>query len=184
MTMIFDEESEQDSVDRFDAETAEVDSPLEPEGEVIPPMGVPEAEDDFPLESLITPNLCGLLLSIPGAVQARQTGHEFWRLDAEEKELLGSASQPFAVWLVRRYLGEGVGMFAAVGVALAAVYAPRQIREMQERAAEKKAGRRSPPAENSAPNPRTSPAEYQQSSANGDVGSRWNNEGFSVPFQE
>lgn len=174
---IFDEESEEDSVSRFDQETAEVDEPLE--GEVIPPTDQEaDAEDSFPLETLVTAEVCGLLFSIPGAVRARQTGHKFWLLDDEEKELIGKASQPLMVYLVRKYLGEGVGMFAATAVALTAIYAPRQLKEVQLHREEKRnPGRREAP-------PPTSPGESQPSSESGDVGSQSNSGDWGVNFRE
>jgi hypothetical protein len=176
--MIFDEESEADSTARFDQETAEVDSPIEPEGEVIPPPhGDDTAEDSFPLEALITPAICGLILSMPGMIQAKRTGHEWWKLDEEEKQLLGEASQPLAVYLVRKYLGEGVGMFAAAAVALTAVYAPRQIREMQE-------ARDPASSAQSQPTPRSSQGGSRPSSVSEDAGSQSSSGDFSVPFRE
>jgi hypothetical protein len=183
---IFDEESEEDSTSRFDHETAEVDSALEPEGEVIPPPhGDDSAEDDFPLETLVTAEVCGLLFSIPGAIRARQTGHEFWLLDEEEKKLIGGASQPLMVYLVRKYLGEGVGMFAATAVALTAIYAPRQLREVQESRREKRnPGNTSRESARPAQPPPTSRAASPPSSASEDAGSQSSSGDWGIPFKE
>lgn len=182
MTTIFDEETEQASDERFERETAGVGQPLEtPEGEVIAP---PAPEPEVPLETLITPQLCGLIMSIPGLIRAKQTGHEWWKLDNEEKQLLGEAWQPFAVWAVRKYLGETVGMFTAAAVATVLVYSPRQIREMQERPSKRGPGAppKSPPSQ--PPDRQDSPVEYQPSSVNEDVGSPANSGGWHVNFQE
>jgi len=181
--MIFDEETEEESVSRFDTETAEVDSPLEPEGEVIPPSAADEAAaESLPLESLVTPQLCGLLMSLPGAVRARQTGHEFWNLSEEEKQLAGELSQPLMVYLVRRYLGDGVGMFAATAAILAAMYGPRQLREMQEQEQAKR--NRTNQAGTSERKPPTSQAAYPPSSENADAARAASNGGWGVHFQE
>jgi hypothetical protein len=178
MSTIFDEETEEQATERFDRETAGIGGRMEPEGEVIPPE---QAEESFPLESLVTVELCGLLFSLPGSIRAKQTGHEFWKLDDEEKNLLGTASQPLMVYLVRRFLGEGVGMYAATAAALAAVYLPRQMREAQEQAAAKKRGP-GPAKPNGAAQP--SQAEYPQSSASVDAASHASSADWGVPFRE
>ena len=181
MTTIFDEETDEQSASRFDQETAEIDGRLEPEGEVIPPSDQPIAEDSFPLESLISIELCGLLFSLPGSIRAKQTGHDWWQLDQEEKTLIGTASQPLVVYLVRRWLGDGVGMYAATAAALAAVYLPRQMREMQEQAEKRNA-----PQGGSKPNGQAhpSPAGSPPSSVNVDAASRVSSGEWGIPFRE
>jgi hypothetical protein len=181
MTTIFDEESDEAAAVRFETETAEVDEAIQ--GEAIPPGGdgtAATADESIPLESLVTPKLCGLLLSIPGAIRARQTGHEFWQLDEEEKSLLGEASHPLAVFLVRKYLGESIGMFTSTAVALMAVYGPREMREQQLK--RKARGEEGP--QPLRPNPPTSQAASPPSSASGDAARASNSDSFSVLFQE
>lgn len=180
MTTIFDEETEEESAARFDQETAEVDGRIEPQGEVISPPQQDEAEEAFPLESLITVELCGLLFSLPGIVRARQTGHEWWKLDDEEKTILGTASQPLVVYLVRRWLGEGVGMYAATAAALAAIYIPRQMREAQEQAEARRRGESARP-NGSVP---SSAAASPQSSVSEAVASPVSSGGWGIPFRE
>jgi hypothetical protein len=187
MTTIFDEESDDASNARFEAETAEVDVPITE----APQPGAAQPDDEgIPLEGLVTPYVCGLLLSIPGAIRAKQTGLEFWRLDEEEINLLGAASQPLFVYLVRKYLGEGVGMFAATAVALAAVYSPRMIQEQQLK--RKQRGEGGPVYPNDPRNKRTSstgplptsPVESAPSSGNEAAARASNRDSFSVNFQE
>jgi hypothetical protein len=187
MTTIFDEETEEQSAERFERETAGIGGRIEPQGEVLPPPD-PAAEDDpFPLESLITVELCGLLFSLPGSIQARRTGHEFWLLDQEEKTLIGTASQPLMVYLVRRWIGDGIGMYAATAAAAAAIYLPRQMRETMEQAAEKRRAQRGPqdgPQDDPNDRVRRSSGESQPSSANGDAGNPANNDDWGIRFQE
>jgi hypothetical protein len=179
MPTLFEEETDEISTARFDAETAEVDTPIEPEAR--PPMDDSQTAsvEAFPLETLITPTLCGLLLSLPGSIRARQTGREYWLLSDEEKDLLGQASQPLFVYLVRKYLGEGVGMFTATAVAMTAVYAPRLIRDQQEQRKNKGQGGPVPIR----PRP-ASAAGSQPSSASEAAVNPLNSDSFSVPFQE
>jgi hypothetical protein len=185
MTTIFDEETEEQSADRFERETGGIGGRIESEGEVIPPPD-PADEESFPLESLITVDLCGLLFSLPGSIRARQTGHEFWKLDQEEKTLIGTASQPLIVYLVRRWLGEGVGMYAATAAAAAAIYLPRQMREMQEQQAEKRRSTQAAGAPQSKPNGQAPPfsAESPRSSANGDAENLASSAEWGIPFRE
>ena len=182
MTTIYDEETEEDAAARFDRETAELGGRIEPEGEVIPPADEPDPADSFPLESLITVDLCGLLFSLPGSIQARRTGHDFWLLDQEEKTLIGTAAQPLCVYLVRRWLGDGIGMYAATAAATAAIYLPRQMREMQEQAAKRNRaqGDRPAPSEQAPSSTAGSPP----SSVNGDAGSPTNSDEWGIPFRE
>jgi hypothetical protein len=180
MTTIFEEETDEAAEERFEAETQEVGAPIE---EAQPIGGEAQPIDETPpLESLVTPHLCGLLLSIPGAIRARQTGLEFWRLSEEEIGLLGEASHPLAVWLVRKYLNESVGMFAATAVALAAVYSPRVIQEQQLKRKQK--GEAGPVYPADRQSPHHSPVESAPSSASADAASQWSSDNFSVPFQE
>lgn len=127
---------------------------------------------------------------MPGNLQARRTGHEFWRLENEEKDLLGAASQPVLVYLVRKYLNDGVGMFAGLATALAAVYGPRQLMEMQEQAKEKKnpkpqqsAADPAPPHP-SAPMPRPSNVTSRPSSVNAAAVSQSSNSEYQGFFNE
>lgn len=175
----YEDETDEEHRERFARETAEVDQPIEPAEVISPSPGDDQAAEEFPLESVITVNLCGLLLSLPGAIRARQTGHLWWRLDDDEKQLLGEASQPLAIFLVRKYLGESIGIFTATAIALTAVYAPRQIREMQEKDDPKKSK-----ASASNPPPPNSPEASQPSSANVDVESPSNNDDWGVRFAE
>ena len=184
MTTIFDEETEEDSEARFDQETAFIGDPIEAEAEVIPPIHQEEAEDAFPLDSLITVDLCGLLFSLPGSIRARQTGHAWWNLDEEEKTLIGEASKPLIVYLVRRYLGDGVGMYAATAAALAAVYLPRQMREVQEQAAKRNAAQGDPSVSRPNGSVPHSPAGSPPSSVNGDAANPANSGEWGVPFRE
>jgi hypothetical protein len=178
MTTIFDEETEEVSEARFDEETAAIGG-VPGEAEETGPAAAP-ASEEVPLESLVTPHLCGLLLSLPGAIQARRTGHDFWLISDEEARLLGEASQPLAVYLVRKYLGEQIGMFASTVVAMTAVYAPRWMQEQQVQKKNRgEGGPVYPP-----PHPRSSPAGSAPSSASVDAVSPSNSENFSVPFRE
>jgi hypothetical protein len=182
MTTIFDEETEEQSDERFARETAEIGGSIEPEGEVIPPVQ-DDGDDGFPLESLITIELCGLLFSLPGSMRARQTGHSWWQLEQEEKTLIGTATQPLMVYLVRRWLGDGVGMYAAATAAIAAVYLPRQMREMQEQADKRRRGGVDPQSTHNGQAP-PSPEGSPRSSENGDAANHVSSDEWGVPFRE
>lgn len=196
MTTIFEEEPEEESRSRWARETEEVDEPME--GEVIPPGQQTEAPGEAGpsiLEKFITEELCGTLFALPGVLQAKRTGHEWWRLEEEEKQLVGEATQPLILHLVQTYLGESIGMYGMALGALAAVYGPRQLREkLAEDEPEKP--QKTPPAsmtdeemENDFPEDfgRTRPpskAASPSSSANGAVASQSSNSEWQSPFQE
>ena len=165
---------------QFDRETAEVDD--FGEGEVIPPKprtGVEDAEDDFPLEDLITPKVVGTTFSLPGLLMAKKTGHAFWKLDEEEIMLMGEAWQPVSVYLIKKYLGTGVGMFAAAIATTAAVYGPRWMQEQREAARAKKGKQ-----PNQANPPDSSETTSASSSDFEDAESQSNSEDYSVTFRE
>jgi hypothetical protein len=88
------------------------------------------------------------------------------------------------VYLVRRYLGEGVGMFAATAVALAAVYSPRVIQEQQIK--RRNRGEDGPvyPKDPARPTPPTSAAGSVRSSVSEDAARASNSDNFKVTFQE
>jgi len=101
-----------------------------PEGEIIPPEN--QAPTDW-IDLMITPQIVGLLLAMPGSIMARKTGEEWWQINAEEKELLGEAATPGIRFAVRKYLSESVGPWAGLATAAGIVYGPRMVREAMER---------------------------------------------------
>jgi hypothetical protein len=135
--------SSEDVTARFAQETAGVSDPVaEPVvGDILPPgTEAQEPEPDFPLESFITEEFVGMILSMPGKIMARRTGHEWWSPDENEVALLGKGATPAVKYLLEKYITGGTGPFAALGMVLGVVYAPKLMREQMERRAEKSSG--------------------------------------------
>jgi len=165
-----DEESVEE---RFARETAGVTEPTaEPVvGEIVPPAAATEVEDGgLPLETFITDDFVGAIFALPGAMMARRTGHEFWQISEEEKNLLGLGAGPAVRALVRKYLSDSNGPMAAMGMVLGAVYAPKIMRESMERR-RKPTPRPSPPPPPNYPQSAASPP----SSGYEDAGSQESN---------
>jgi len=133
--------------ERFAAETASVTDPSsEPiVSEIFTPGTEPEPDQTFPLESFITEEFIAAILSLPGAIMARRTGDEWWRPDDDEAELLGKGGAPAARYLVSKYLNDSSGPFAALGMVLGAVYAPKVMRSTIERKRKKRRSAEPPP---------------------------------------
>lgn len=176
--MAFSDDGEDDFT-RFENETAYVADPeaSEPVGEVIPPGGEAEPEEEsfvFPVEEFITEEIVGGLFSMPGNMMARKTGEEWWKPDADEVDLLGRGIAPPLRFLVAKYLGANSGPYAVIGAVLGAVYGPRMIRELRQ-------SRTQPKTPDRPPNSRRASA---SSSASADAASQPNNSDFSVTFDE
>lgn len=165
---------------RFEKETSGVFEPAaaEPVGEVIPPgqEGEEEPEEQFvfPVGDFISEEIVGGMFAIPGNAMARKTGELWWKLDADEVDLLGRGIAPPLRFLVEKWLGKNSGPYAAIAGVLGAVYGPRVIAELRR-------SRAQPPSRE---RPRTSQRESASSSANEGAESPQNNSDFSVPFDE
>jgi len=160
MIMSDDQSAEQ----RFAAETANVTDPAnEPiVSEIIPPGAGGEEPDSFDLGQFITEEFIAAILSLPGNIMARRTGHEWWKPDQDEADLLGKGGAPAARALLAKYIGEQSGPFAALGMAMGVVYAPKLMREQMERKREKEkptSRDQRPDSRTSAESPRSSDSE-------------------------
>lgn len=120
---------------RFRMETEGMaDPPNEPPpGEVIPPGGTVEEAFNVPLEMFITEEIVAAFFALPGNMMARKTGHEWWRPEEEEKEILGKGCTPGIRYLVAKYLTQGAGPLVGLAAALSVVYGPKVVREQIER---------------------------------------------------
>lgn len=168
--------SDEDVTARFAQETAAVSDPVaEPVvGDILPPGAEgEEPEPDFPLESFITEEFVGLILSMPGKIMARRTGHEWWSPDKNEVALLGKGATPAVRYLLEKYITGGTGPFAALGMVLGVVYAPKVMREQMESRAEKSSGseqRQSYQREDASPPLSESPAAASRTNSSGSSG--------------
>lgn len=183
-----EEENEPARQESWEARTAEMEEPIDlGTGEVIPPGGEPTQEQngDFGYDRFVTPEFCATLLSMYGNRKARETGHDFWRPDEEEKNLLGETFQPLAAELVRRYLGDSGGIWGPTLLALTIVYMPRILREHRLQEKEKRDREKARRQQNGQePTPPTSTEESAPSSDLEDAENQSNSSEYQSPFSE
>lgn len=151
------------------------------EGEVVPPGGAAEGENDATaFDEFITPDLVVSIFTMPARIMARKTGDDWWRPEEEEEEMLEKAT-PAVRAIVREWVSAEVGPWGVLAGVLGAYYIPRVIRHRTESKKDPETKRREKEAEKprpwsqeqSASSPVTEAAGSQQSASD-----------FSVPFDE